>query len=280
MLKTALLAGVLSVGLVQGAWMSGVLGAPGDGPRGPGGPENREMGPPPGPGPGGMRGHGREDDDGPPPPPFWHHGRGPEGREPKMEKATFLGLFTRPVDPALRDQLDLPKGEGLIVEDVVADSPAKAAGFQVHDVVTRLNDQIIVNPEQLMVLVRAMKPDQSVDVTLIRKTKEIKVTVMLAEKFLPEMEGPMGPPPMGPMWGHGGPMMRGGMGPHGPHEGRPPEDEEGHRGPPPGGPGNGPGPERGPGPGPGGPPPGPRSDNAGDEARPHAQAPALMAPNV
>jgi len=94
----------------------------------------------------------------------------------------YLGVSTSSPNETLRTQLGLPAGTGLVVDYVDKDSPAAAAGVRVHDVLTRLDDQILVNPPQLAVLVRMHKADDQVRLTLIRGGKERKITATLVEK--------------------------------------------------------------------------------------------------
>ena len=61
------------------------------------------------------------------------------------EKAAFLGVATSPVNPALRAQLNLEKGMGLMVDEVEKGSPAEAAGIKQFDVIQLLGDQMIVD---------------------------------------------------------------------------------------------------------------------------------------
>jgi hypothetical protein len=103
----------------------------------------------------------------------------------RLEKGTFLGVTTSRVAGALREQLGLPKGMGLVVDFVAKDSPAEAAGLKVHDVLTKLDDQWLVNMEQLAVLVRSKKPGDEVTLTAIRGGKETKIAAKLAEKDIP-----------------------------------------------------------------------------------------------
>jgi hypothetical protein len=109
---------------------------------------------------------------------------------PMMEKAAFLGVATSPVSGALRDQLKLQRGMGLIVNYVAVDSPAFQAGMQPHDVLEKLEDQWLVNAPQFAALVRAKKPGDSVVLTVIRGGERLKVTVVLAEKELPVLDEP------------------------------------------------------------------------------------------
>jgi hypothetical protein len=98
-----------------------------------------------------------------------------------VRKATYLGVATSPAPEALADQLKLPKGVGLLVDFVDAKSPAAAAGLRKTDVLMKLDDQLLVNPAQLLVLVRMRKPKDKVALTLVRETEEQKVAAELGE---------------------------------------------------------------------------------------------------
>jgi serine protease Do len=93
----------------------------------------------------------------------------------------FLGVVASPVPPALGSQLRLPPETGLVVEFVEDGSPAAKAGLKVHDVLTRFNDQILINPAQLAVLVRLQKANDTVTLTFLREGKEQKAPVELVE---------------------------------------------------------------------------------------------------
>ena len=67
-----------------------------------------------------------------------------------MRKVAYLGVMTREVPPELRSQLGLAEGFGLLVDGVMPDSPATAAGIKEHDILVRFEDQQLVNIEQLM----------------------------------------------------------------------------------------------------------------------------------
>ena len=67
-------------------------------------------------------------------------------------------------------------------------SPAEAAGIQVHDVLVKLDDQKLVNPPQLEVLVRALKPGDTVALAAIHESKAVTYTAKLVEKEVPALE--------------------------------------------------------------------------------------------
>jgi hypothetical protein len=106
----------------------------------------------------------------------------------RTEKAAYLGVSAAPLPTVLRDQISTPRGMGLLVEYVEKDSPADAAGIRVHDVLERIDDQWIVNPQQLTVLVRNKRPGDTVAITVLRAGKEPTLNSKLAEKELPVLE--------------------------------------------------------------------------------------------
>src|SRR5436305_1900941 len=108
-------------------------------------------------------------------------------REDQMPKVpvTFLGVETSEVPSVLCDQLGLPKGFGLVVDYVVPDGPAAAAGVQQNDVLKMLNDQILTDPGQLSKLIRSYSEGTNVTLTVLRKGQEQKITVKLTKKEVP-----------------------------------------------------------------------------------------------
>lgn len=95
---------------------------------------------------------------------------------------TFLGVETSSVPRVLSEQLNLPRGFGLVVDYVVPDGPAAAAGVQQNDIIKMLNDQILMEPDQLAKLVRSYQEGTTVTLTVLRKMAEQKITVKLGKK--------------------------------------------------------------------------------------------------
>ncbi len=95
---------------------------------------------------------------------------------------TFLGVHANPVDPTLSVQLGLPEHMGLAIRYVVPESPAEKAGLKPHDILRMMDDQILIHPFQLRVLVRAHEEGDEVAYTVLREGKEIQVKVELIKK--------------------------------------------------------------------------------------------------
>src|SRR5437588_8143267 len=123
----------------------------------------------------------------PPQPPGQPHPPAPGNHEkaPKVPMI-FLGVETSQVPTVVNGQLGLSKGLGLVVEYVVPDSPAAAAGIQQNDILNMLNDQILIEPSQLRKLLQTFSDGTDVTLTILRKGQEQKVTVKLAKKERPQ----------------------------------------------------------------------------------------------
>lgn len=114
------------------------------------------------------------------------------GPEISKEPVTFLGIETSPVDPTLTEQLGLPKGVGLVVRSVVPDSPAINV-LKPHDILTKLNDQLLIETRQLAVLIRMAKDGDEVTLTFVRGGKQSSAKVKLATREMPGVMGMVGP---------------------------------------------------------------------------------------
>jgi hypothetical protein len=107
------------------------------------------------------------------------------GGKAEMESVAFLGVETSPVGPTLAAQLNLPRGAGLVVGNVVPDSPA-AAVLKQHDILVKLDDQLLIEPRQFSVLVRNHKEGDEVTLTLVRGGKETTAKVKLGKREMPK----------------------------------------------------------------------------------------------
>lgn len=97
------------------------------------------------------------------------------------EKATFLGVSTSFVAPAVREYLEIEEGFGIQVHEVVKDSPAAKAGLKKSDVLLRFNDQLLISPEHLSLLVKREENGESVSLAMMRKGVEEVIEVKLGE---------------------------------------------------------------------------------------------------
>jgi serine protease Do len=121
----------------------------------------------------------------PPSPPGFPARPGRPERAPKVP-VTFLGVETSQVPSVVSEQLGLAKGFGLVVDYVVPNGPAAAAGIQQNDILKMLNDQILIEPSQLRKLLQSFSEGTQVTLTILRKGQEQKITVKLIKKEVPQ----------------------------------------------------------------------------------------------
>ena len=100
-----------------------------------------------------------------------------------------MGVETSEVPRVLSEQLGLARGFGLVIDYVVPDGPAAAAGVKESDILKMLNDQILTEPDQLSKLIRSFPEGTNVTLTILRKGAESKVTVKLGKRDMPTRHG-------------------------------------------------------------------------------------------
>ncbi len=94
--------------------------------------------------------------------------------DPKVEY--FIGVSIDPVDNAVRTQLGLPAGQGVVISDVVKGSPAEKAGVQKYDIAVELAGKVVGTPDALAHQVQENRENPSV-LKLLRAGKKLSVPV-------------------------------------------------------------------------------------------------------
>lgn len=124
-----------------------------------------------------------------PPRPDWRGGRtdghpGCDRRRPSWSRVStsWLGVRIERPTEELRAQLPaLARGTGFVIETIERDGPAQAAGLQSHDVLWRLDDQLLINEAQLAVLLGLHQPGDVVRLDFYRGGKPMQSEVKLGE---------------------------------------------------------------------------------------------------
>ncbi len=104
------------------------------------------------------------------------------GKPAKVEKKVpWLGIATEPVPDEVRAQIPIKLDEGLSVSHVMPDSPAAKAGIEKFDIITRIDDQVVVSPDQVRTLVKMRKAGDKTKITLLRKGQQREVSAVIEE---------------------------------------------------------------------------------------------------
>ncbi|MBX2850777.1 MAG: PDZ domain-containing protein [Phycisphaeraceae bacterium] len=107
----------------------------------------------------------------------------------EMIRAAFLGVNAKPLDIETGKRLGLKRSTGLLVTYAPGNGPAGTAGLKKGDVLTKLNDQILINAEQFAVLVRSQAIGDTVTLHGLRDGEPIELEAKLGEADI----APLGP---------------------------------------------------------------------------------------
>lgn len=94
----------------------------------------------------------------------------------------FLGVQPGPLSPQLIERFDLDADEGVLLLNVVPDSPAADAGLEPGDVVTELDGEPVRGVPELLGELRRRDPGDSVTMTVLRGGDELEVEAELTEQ--------------------------------------------------------------------------------------------------
>ena len=97
-------------------------------------------------------------------------------------KRAWVGIALDAIDEDTKQELKLPSTEGALVKQIYSDSPAAEAGIELMDVITRIGDEKMKSPEDVVNKVRKSKVGDKLPFALIRKGKEVKSIVKVRER--------------------------------------------------------------------------------------------------
>jgi membrane-associated protease RseP (regulator of RpoE activity) len=100
-------------------------------------------------------------------------GARPEPRPVEIDrrpKENRLGASIQALTPALVEQLELPKDQGVVLEAVTLDSPAAKAGLKANDILLELDGKAVPSAtDEFVKLLDDIKPGTPVNATVMRK---------------------------------------------------------------------------------------------------------------
>jgi serine protease Do len=95
----------------------------------------------------------------------------------------MIGVNCTPISEAMRSQLRLDSGVGLLVEHVGTDTPASEAGIELHDILMYADDGQLTEISDLVDAVqKAGKDESKMALTVVRAGKEIGIDVTPRER--------------------------------------------------------------------------------------------------
>ena len=131
-------------------------------------------------------------------------GFGPRGVAPVTNRQDGrLGAMIDRPSATLIDQLDLPEGQGVIIQQVVTGSPAEKAGMKAHDILLELNGKKVSSePEEVIKQVNDIPADKAINAIVMRKGKKETIKDIKLPDLKPILGG-LPDVPAAPMGGRG-----------------------------------------------------------------------------
>lgn len=90
-----------------------------------------------------------------------------------FDRRARLGITANDLTAQLADYFGVPQGEGVLVREVLTDTPAEKGGLKAGDVIVRVNDEEVGSVSQLRrALAEATREKEKLTVTVIRDRKQ------------------------------------------------------------------------------------------------------------
>lgn len=90
----------------------------------------------------------------------------------------YLGVIIETVDDGMAETFGYD-GQGVLIDDVLADGPAAGAGIERGDIIIAVDDRDVVTDTQLRHLIARYAPGSTVDITVFRDGEEHHIEVTL-----------------------------------------------------------------------------------------------------
>lgn len=97
-------------------------------------------------------------------------------------KRAYLGVMLQPVDKELSNAFQLDSQEGVLISDVVKDSPASKAGLQPGDIIISYNDQPVKTVTKFRNEISLMNPGATIKLKILRNNKKMDFSIILASQ--------------------------------------------------------------------------------------------------
>jgi S1-C subfamily serine protease len=106
----------------------------------------------------------------------------------------FLGVVTHPLTAADKSRLNVTADQGLVVTDVMPDSPAAKAGLRRGDVITTAGGKAVTDPGELRQAIQQTGAGKDLALNVLRGQEKKEVQARLEEPPVDGITSPLLPP--------------------------------------------------------------------------------------
>jgi S1-C subfamily serine protease len=94
----------------------------------------------------------------------------------------YVGIVPATLTPQIQQKLGVDVARGVVVREVAAGSPAAAAGILPGDIITAVNGEQTPTAEKFIALIRATKPGDRVELTVVRGTTTTQIPITVVDR--------------------------------------------------------------------------------------------------
>ncbi len=103
------------------------------------------------------------------------------GSQAKSHSSGWLGVYIQDIDEDLMDSEDLPSTDGVLVTDVIGDSPAEKAGLERGDVILVFDGKDARSANRLTRLIERSDPGDKKELVILRNGSKDEILVTIGE---------------------------------------------------------------------------------------------------
>ncbi|HBY57868.1 MAG TPA: hypothetical protein DEG96_08450 [Candidatus Atribacteria bacterium] len=104
-------------------------------------------------------------------------------------RTPWIGVYIQEVTPEIAEQFGLSEAKGVLVGDVVKDSPAEKSGIKRGDIIVKVNDEEVNSTQKLQDKIRSINIGEKAKIEVVRDGKAINFIVKIGEMPTTQEEG-------------------------------------------------------------------------------------------
>jgi len=108
-------------------------------------------------------------------------------------RRSWLGVYIQEVTPEIAKQFNLTEAKGVLVGDVVKNSPAEEVGIKTGDIIKKVNNEEVNSPEELQDKIGNIEIGKKTNIEIVRNGETISFVVKIGEMPTVEEEGSESP---------------------------------------------------------------------------------------
>jgi len=108
-------------------------------------------------------------------------------------RRSWLGVYIQEVTPEIAKQFNLTEAKGVLVGDVIKNSPAEEVGIKTGDIIKKVNNEEVNSPEELQDKIGNIEIDEKANIDIVRNDETISFIVKIGEMPTVDEEGSSSP---------------------------------------------------------------------------------------